>query len=101
MSNVKSLPDKEQCESVAHTLKILAHPQRLMILCQLTDGPKTVGELEELCGASQSAVSQFLQRMKSEGLVNCERNSQYIYYNIADKDIQKVIQSLYKIYCGA
>ena len=96
----KKIPTEEECQFVAGMLKTLAHPQRLMILCQLTDGPKTVGELEDLSGASQSAVSQFLSRMRAEGLVEAHRDSQYVSYDIKDPRIKKVIQSLDRIFCG-
>lgn len=95
----KKLPTSAQCETVSGILKTMSHPQRLMILCHLTDGEKTVGELERLIGASQSAVSQFLARMKAEGLVSASRNSQHIHYDIKDANVKKLIQSLYRIYC--
>ncbi len=96
----KNIPTQEQCEVVSGLLKNLAHPQRLMILCQLTAGPKTVSELEELSGASQSAVSQFLGRMKAEGLVDATRETQYVYYEIKDPRVKKLIQSLDRIFCA-
>lgn len=89
----------ENCEETARLLKSLAHPQRLLILCHLSQGEKTVGELEKLCGASQSAVSQFLNRMKSEGLVTSERTGQFIRYRILDARVLKLIQALHKIFC--
>ena len=96
----KKIPSEEECQLVSGILKTLSHPQRLMILCQLTDGRKTVGELEELSGASQSAVSQFLSRMKLEGLVEAERDNQHMYYDIKDPRVKKLIQSLDRIFCG-
>ncbi len=90
----------KNCESTAAILKALAHPQRLMLLCQLASGPKTVSELEEGCDASQSAVSQFLGRMKSEGLLRSTREAQFVRYEIADERILKTIQALQKIYCS-
>jgi len=70
-----------------------------MILAQLCDGPKNVSELENLSGATQSAVSQFLARMKSEGLVSSKRYDRSIFYEIQDPKIQKLISSIQKIYC--
>lgn len=96
----KKIPTEEECQLVARTLKVLAHPQRLMILCQLTDGAKSVSELEDLSGASQSAVSQFLARMKSEGLVEARRNNQHMYYVIKDPRVKKLIQAFDKIFCS-
>lgn len=96
----KKVPTADECLLVSGILKTLAHPQRLMILCQLADGPKSVSELEELSGASQSAVSQFLSRMKSEGLVNVHREHQYLFYDIKDARIKKLLQALDRIFCG-
>lgn len=100
MNNNKNIKDLiKNCESTASILKALAHPQRLQLLCHLSSGEKSVGELEELCGASQSMVSQFLIRMKREGLVSSTKDGQFMRYQIADPRILKTIQSLQKIYC--
>lgn len=96
----KQLPTQEQCEFVADILKVLSHPQRLLILCQLSDEARSVGELEKLSGASQSAVSQFLGKMKAQGLVKAQKKNQFTYYEIADPGVKKLIQSLYTIYCA-
>lgn len=90
---------QKHCGLVATTLKALSHPQRLMILCFLSEGEKTVGELQELCSISQSNVSQFLNRMKREGLVGSRREANFMYYNISDDKITSLIKSLNKIYC--
>lgn len=91
---------EENCESVAKIMKALAHPQRLMLLCHLSTGEKTVGELEEVCSVSQSAVSQFLNRMKLEGLVQSEKRGLHVYYSIANPKIKKLITALSDIFCG-
>ena len=91
---------RQKCDLVARILKALAHPQRLLILCTLAAGEKTVGEIEKSCEASQSAVSQFLNRMRLEGLVNSEKRGSFVYYKITDPKVNKLIQSLYKIYCA-
>ena len=88
----------ENCESTAKLLKSLAHPQRLQILCHLSESDKTVGELESLCGASQSAVSQFLGRMKSDGLVGSKREGQFVSYSVADPKVLQLIRALHKIF---
>jgi ArsR family transcriptional regulator len=97
----KLIPTNNQCEHVAEILKVLAHPQRLLILCQLSGEPKSVGDLEKLSGASQSAVSQFLGKMKAQGLVKCQKQNQFTYYEIADLKVKQLIQSLYSIYCDS
>ncbi len=95
-----SLEMRNKCFDVSRILKALAHPQRLMILCYLSDGEKTVGEIEQACDASQSAVSQFLNRMRLEGLVFSEKRAQFVYYKIHDPQIKKLIKSLHKIFCN-
>jgi len=89
----------KQASSVSALLKHLSHPQRLLILCALADGEKAVGEIEEVCGASQSAVSQFLKRMRDDGLVDFRRDGQFVLYEIADSRLIDLIKSLYRIYC--
>jgi DNA-binding transcriptional ArsR family regulator len=93
------LPAEEQCEEVSQILKTVAHPKRLLILCLLSGGAKTVGALETACGASQSSVSQFLTRMKSEGLLKSRREGGYTFYEIADKRIHTLIANVCKIFC--
>lgn len=99
MNAAKLDPMIEQCEVTAQILKALAHPERLRLLCYLSQGEKSVSELGELCQASQSHLSQFLQRMKSEGLVEARREGKFVYYAVADARVLKLIQSLHKIFC--
>ena len=80
-------------------LKTLGHPGRLMILCNLADGERAVGELAEEVGMAQSSLSQHLARMRREGLVNTRRESQTVYYRLADGDVRKLIKSIYRIFC--
>lgn len=89
----------EQCDSTSRVLKSLAHPQRLQLLCFLSERDHTVSELETLCGASQSLLSQFLQRMKSEGLVGARRDGKFVFYSITDPKVLKLIRALHKIFC--
>ena len=93
------IPTQKQCEEVAQVLKTLSHPHRLMILCQLAEEPRNVTELEQLSGATQSAVSQFLARMKAEGLVTSHRDSRSVFYEIADPKVKKLVQNMHKIFC--
>lgn len=88
-----------QCELVAGVLKSLAHPTRLKILCQLLDGEKSVNDLTEFCEISQSAMSQFLGRMREDGILTSRRERQYIYYSIQDKKLIKLLHSMKEIYC--
>ncbi len=89
-----------QACAAAGFLKILANDRRLMILCELLKGERSVGELEDIVGLSQSALSQHLARLRSSQLVKTRRESQTIYYRIADPGVTKIIGALYDLYCG-
>ncbi len=82
-------------------LKALAHESRLLILCQLTEGEKSVGELEELLSQRQSTVSQQLARLRLDGLVSARRDGTTIFYRLADEKVQVVLEALYKVFCGS
>lgn len=90
---------RRQSEEIAALLKQLSHPQRLLILCSMAKGEKSVGEIEEACGASQSAVSQFLKGMRLEGLIESRREGKQVFYRIVDKRVLELIRSLYQIFC--
>lgn len=83
----------------ADFLKSLGHEQRLMILCHLVPGEKSVGELEAVLGARQSAVSQQLARLRHEGLLTTRRDGKTIYYSLADERSQRMIGLLYELFC--
>lgn len=91
---------RAQACSAAAFLKNLANDRRLMILCVLLQGERSVGELEEIIDLSQSALSQHLARLRRDHLVKTRRESQTIYYSLADPAVKKVIGTLYEIYCG-
>jgi len=82
-------------------LKALAHESRLMILCQLSDGEKHVGELEEALSIRQSTVSQQLARLRLEGLVTSRREGKLMYYSLGDTDVKRVVKSLVEMFCKA
>lgn len=81
-------------------LKTLAHEGRLMILCHLGTGEKSVGELEEMLNVRQAAVSQMLARLRDEGLVSTRRDGKTIYYSLSDDKTNQVIGLLYSLFCG-
>lgn len=99
MKKDKNLMLIEKCEEVSGLLKYLAHPQRLILLCKIAESAKTVGELQELCGMSQSLTSQVLVKMKAEGLISSEKEGKFVTYRIADERVSKLIQSLNGIFC--
>ncbi|MBB96352.1 MAG: transcriptional regulator [Rhodobacteraceae bacterium] len=81
-------------------LKTLAHEGRLMILCHLGRGEKSVGELEKLLDMRQAAVSQMLARLRDEGLVSTRREGKTIYYALADGNTRQMITLLYELFCS-
>ena len=81
-------------------LKALSNESRLLVLCNLADGEKSVGELQALIGLRQSALSQHLARLRREGLVRTRRESQTIYYSLAGEEASRVIAVLYELYCN-
>jgi DNA-binding transcriptional ArsR family regulator len=91
---------EDRAVEAAEFLKLLANPQRLLILCQLVvEQEMSVGRLEEAVGLSQSALSQHLAKLRDEGLVATRREAQTIHYRIADKNVQRVLALLKDIYC--
>ena len=83
----------------AELLRALAHDARLMVLCQLTEGERSVGELLQQSALSQSALSQHLARLREDGLVKTRREAQTIFYRIADPKAERVLATLADIYC--
>jgi len=85
--------------TAAGFLKQLANENRLVILCELVQGERSVGELEAVVGLSQSALSQHLAKLRAARLVETRRESQTIYYSLADPGVNKIIGALYELYC--
>lgn len=84
----------------AQILRLLSNETRLMVLCQLGTGEKSVGELNALVGLSQSALSQHLAKLRAEGVVATRREAQTIYYRIADSRVSRLVATLYDIFCN-
>ena len=85
---------------MALILKSLSHPQRLLILGHLLQSSRTVGELVDLCEISQSQMSQFLTRMKAEGLLDSEKLGKYQIYSISDKRLIHLMEVIQREYCN-
>jgi ArsR family transcriptional regulator len=81
-------------------LKAISHEGRLMILCHLVSGEKSVTELEDLISARQAAVSQQLSRLRLEGLVVPRRDGKIIYYRLADDKPKRILDAVYDLFCG-
>ena len=90
----------QRAADAAAFLKTLAHEGRLMILCHLGTGEKSVGELEALLGMRQAAVSQMLARLRDESRVDTRRDGKTIYYSLKDQNTEEIISLLYRQFCG-
>jgi ArsR family transcriptional regulator len=87
-------------QAAADMLRALSHETRLMILCMLAEGEKSVNELEGLLDLRQSSVSQQLSRLRADRLVQKRRDGKTIFYSLASNEARAVIDVLYEIYCG-
>jgi len=84
---------------IADIFKQLSHSIRLQILCCLSEGEKSVGDLTDFCGLSQANTSQFLARMKKSGMLVSKRKGQAVYYHIQDPRLVELLLSVKKIFC--
>lgn len=89
----------ENARRATNFLKALSHEGRLLILCHLASGEKSVTELEEILSARQAAVSQQLARLRLEGLVNYRRDGKAIYYRLGDERAKRMIETVYDMFC--
>ncbi|MDP3533209.1 MAG: metalloregulator ArsR/SmtB family transcription factor [Alphaproteobacteria bacterium] len=80
-------------------LKLLANSKRLMILCHLVKGKKSVGQLADLVGLSSSALSQHLAKMRDLKMVEADKQGQMVYYHINNPEVEAILSTLYLIYC--
>ena len=91
---------EEKAKKIAELLKTLSNENRLLILCQLIEEPKTVSSLaEKIPTITQSALSQHLSILKAHGILDSSKSGQNITYRIADDRVEKVIDTLKKYYC--
>jgi ArsR family transcriptional regulator, virulence genes transcriptional regulator len=90
---------KERANDVASLLKTMAHQERLMVLCNLIDGEMGVTQLQENSSLSQSAFSQQLSVLRKNNLVTIRKESQQVFYSLADPRITELITSLHRIFC--
>jgi DNA-binding transcriptional ArsR family regulator len=84
---------------VASLLKAMSNPARLIILCQIAEGERSVGELERAVGLSQSAISQHLALLRGEAIVSSRRVRQTVLYSLASKEVVTLITSLHAVFC--
>ena len=89
----------EKAREASDFLKALSHESRLLLLCALSEGECSVGELEGLLGERQSTVSQQLARLRLDRLVATRRDGKTIYYSLADENVRAILDALRKAFC--
>ncbi len=92
---------QENAFQASALLKTMANEWRLMILCHLSEGERSVGDLEKALGLNQSALSQHLAVLRRQNIVKTRRQAQSIYYSIASDKATKIMTTLYNLYCAA
>jgi len=103
MAKTRTIIDPERLRGGADqavvTLKLLANADRLLLLCRLSQGECSVGELEAELGIRQPTLSQQLAVLRAEGVVATRRDGKYIFYSVADPALLEILQLLYRLYC--
>ncbi|MEO9459857.1 MAG: metalloregulator ArsR/SmtB family transcription factor [Lentilitoribacter sp.] len=89
----------KNAEAASTFLKAISHEGRLMILCHLVSGEKSVTDLEDLLSSRQSAVSQQLARLRLEGLIKPRREGKAIYYSLTDDRPKQIMEVVYDLFC--
>jgi DNA-binding transcriptional ArsR family regulator len=97
ISNIETM--KRNASKAASLLKLLANAKRLMILCHLVKGEKSVGELAELVDLSSSALSQHLAKMRQLNILDARKQGQTVFYKICNFEVEAILMTLYLIYC--
>ena len=90
----------QSADRASRLMKTLGHKDRLMILCHLAGGEKSVGQIADLLEISQSPLSQHLSRMRKEGLVDTRREAQTIFYTLKSGEASRIVEVLYELFCA-
>lgn len=90
---------QENARHAAGLLKAMSNPARLVILCQLAEGERSVGELERAVGLSQSGISQHLAVLRREAVVTTRRSRQTVYYSLGSEDVVALMATLHTVFC--
>ena len=90
---------KTNAQGASDFLKALSHEGRLMILCSLAHGEKSVTELEHMLSSRQAAVSQQLARLRQEKLITARRDGKQIFYSLTDERARRIIEQVYELFC--
>jgi DNA-binding transcriptional ArsR family regulator len=103
MKSSRLVIDPEALRSAAGqavgALKLLANEDRLLLLCQLSQGEMCVGDLEDMLGIHQPTLSQQLGVLRAEGVVSTRRQGKNIFYSVADPAMLEILAVLYRLYC--
>ncbi len=91
---------KAQSSKASTLLAAMSNEKRLMILCQLIEGERSVTELADLLGARQSTISQHLALLRKDAIVRARRDGQIQFYSLAGDEARCILETLYKLYCG-
>lgn len=89
----------ETAEKASELLRVLSNQKRLLILCKLGEGERSVQELQDETGLGQSTVSQQLAKLRGERLVKARREAQSVYYSLSSIEVEALIETLYGLYC--
>ena len=89
-----------KAEEASIILGAMANAKRLMVMCNLLEGEKSVGELADIVGLSPAALSQHLGKMRALRLVETRRDGQTIYYRLASEAVREILETLYRLYCA-
>lgn len=92
---------QDKARNASALLKAMSNEYRLLILCNLLGGERSVGSLEQVVGLSQSALSQHLARLRRDDLVRTRRVAQTIFYSLKGDEVARVLETLYDLYCAA
>ena len=90
---------QDNARRAAGMLKAMSNPSRLVILCQLAEGERSVGELETLVGVSQSGISQHLAGLRREHVVSTRRDKQTVFYSLASDDVVALMATMHRVFC--
>lgn len=100
LDGMRAADMRAHAEDAAGLMKALGNESRLMILCLLAEGERSVGELDAIMPLSQSALSQHLARLRAQGMVETRRESQTIFYSLARGPAERIIHLLHDIFCS-
>jgi DNA-binding transcriptional ArsR family regulator len=97
---IDSMVMESAADRASDLLKALSNRHRLLIICQLIDGERSVGDLAEFLSLRDSTVSQHLALLRKDGLVSARRDAQTIYYSIASDPAREILKTLYQVFCA-